>query len=193
VGSVSGWAWLCHRSAQRRWRRELRQLRLLVLDVDGVLTDGGLWTTEAGEVIKRFDVRDGLGIRLLQNAGLEVAFLSGGKSGATEQRARYLGIRHVLTGVKDKPAALAALQANLAVTPGQTAFVGDDLNDLAVRSSVGLLIATADAVAPLRRRADWVLDRNGGDGAVRRLSEAILQAQGQWRELAQRGWRDRND
>ena len=96
-------------------------------------------------------------------------------------------------GAVDPFAALAALQANLAVTPGQTAFVGDDLNDLAVRSSVGLLIATADAVAPLRRRADWVLDRNGGDGAVRRLSEAILQAQGQWRELAQRGWRDRND
>ncbi|MEB3171455.1 MAG: HAD-IIIA family hydrolase [Synechococcaceae cyanobacterium] len=190
---MSGWIWFCQRLAHWRWRRELRQLRLLVLDVDGVLTDGGLWTTETGEVIKRFDVRDGLGIRLLQNAGLEVAFLSGGKSGATEQRARYLGIRHVLTGVKDKPAALAALQASLAITPGQTAFVGDDLNDLAVRSRVGLLIATADAVAPLRRRADWVLDRSGGHGAVRRLSEAILQAQGHWRELAQRGWRDRND
>jgi 3-deoxy-D-manno-octulosonate 8-phosphate phosphatase (KDO 8-P phosphatase) len=193
VGSVTPWACLRHRTARWRWRAQLRDLRLLVLDVDGVLTDGGLWTTEAGEVIKRFDVRDGLGIRLLQNAGLEVAFLSGGKSGATEQRARYLGIRHVLTGVKDKPAALASLQASLAVTPGQTAFVGDDLNDLTVRSRVGLLIATADAVAPLRRRADWVLDRKGGHGAVRRLSEAILQAQGHWRELADRGWRVRND
>ena len=182
-----------HQRASWRCRPQLRGLRLLVLDVDGVLTDGGLWTTESGEVIKRFDVRDGLGLRLLQKAGLEVAWLSGGKSGATEQRARYLGIRHVLTGVKDKPAALASLQASLAVTPGQTAFVGDDLNDLTVRSRVGLLIATADAVAPLRRRADWVLDRKGGHGAVRRLSEAILQAQGHWRELADRGWRDRND
>jgi 3-deoxy-D-manno-octulosonate 8-phosphate phosphatase (KDO 8-P phosphatase) len=166
---------------------------LLVLDVDGVLTDGGLWTTENGDVIKRFDVRDGLGIRLLQQAGLEVAWLSGGKSGATEQRARYLGIDHVLTGVGDKPAALAALQARLGVSAQESAFVGDDLNDLAVRPVIGLLLCTADAVAPLRQRADWVLDRNGGDGAVRRLAEEILRARGEWAELAGQGWRQRND
>lgn len=164
-----------------------------MLDVDGVLTDGGLWTTESGEVVKRFDVRDGLGIHLLQQAGLEVALLSGGKSGATEQRARYLGIQHVLTGVKDKPVALAELQRTLAVSPGESAFVGDDLNDLAVRSAVGLLICPADAVAPLRARADWVLDRKGGDGAVRSLAEAILQARGDWDRLARSGWRGRND
>jgi len=166
---------------------------LLVLDVDGVLTDGGLWTTETGEVLKRFDVRDGLGIHLLQQAGLEVALLSGGKGGATEQRARYLGIRHVLTGVKDKPAALTELQRALAISPRECAFVGDDLNDLAVRPVVGLLICPADGVAPLRAQADWVLDRNGGDGAVRRLAEAILQARGDWNRLARSGWRGRND
>ncbi|MFZ0406543.1 MAG: HAD hydrolase family protein [Cyanobium sp.] len=182
-----------HGRGHRRCRTRLGALRLLVLDVDGVLTDGGLWTTEAGEVIKRFDVRDGLGLRLLQQAGVEVAWLSGGKSGATEQRARYLDIRHVLTGVTDKPAALVALQASLDVPVEGTAFVGDDLNDLAVRPAVGLLIATADAVQPLRRRADWVLDRNGGDGAVRRLAEEILRARGDWRRLSERGWRDRND
>jgi 3-deoxy-D-manno-octulosonate 8-phosphate phosphatase (KDO 8-P phosphatase) len=165
---------------------------LLVLDVDGVLTDGGLWTAEDGQVIKRFDVRDGLGIRLLQQAGLDVALLSGGKSGATEQRARYLGIEHCLTGVKDKPAALAELQLNLGVTPAQTAFMGDDLNDLAVRPVVGLLLCPADGVAPLRRQADWVIARRGGDGAVRSLAEAILRARGAWRTLARRGWRDRN-
>lgn len=164
-----------------------------MLDVDGVLTDGGLWTTETGEVLKRFDVRDGLGIRLLQQAGLEVAWLSGGKSGATEQRARYLGIRHVLTGVRDKPAALVALQDQLGVSVAESAFVGDDLNDLAVRPAIGLLLCTADAVLPLRRQADWVLDRKGGDGAVRRLAEEILQARGDWQDLAGRGWRDRND
>jgi 3-deoxy-D-manno-octulosonate 8-phosphate phosphatase (KDO 8-P phosphatase) len=183
----------CYATGYCRCRGRLGALRLLVLDVDGVLTDGGLWTTEAGEVIKRFDVRDGLGIRLLQQAGIEVAWLSGGKSGATEQRASYLGIRHVLTGVKDKPAALLALQQSLGLPRDGMAFVGDDLNDLAVRPAVGLLIATADAVRPLRRRADWVLDRNGGDGAVRRLCEAILRARGEWRELADLGWRDRND
>jgi 3-deoxy-D-manno-octulosonate 8-phosphate phosphatase (KDO 8-P phosphatase) len=176
----------------RRCQHQLRTLRLLVLDVDGVLTDGGLWTTESGEVVKRFDVRDGLGIRLLQQAGLEVAWLSGGKSGATEQRARYLGIAHVLTGVGDKPAALAALQAELGVDREESAFVGDDLNDLAVRPAIGLLVCTADAVAPLRQRADWVLDRNGGDGAVRRLAEEILRARGEWDRLTAQGWRDRN-
>jgi 3-deoxy-D-manno-octulosonate 8-phosphate phosphatase (KDO 8-P phosphatase) len=181
-----------HAAARWRCRERLRALRLLVLDVDGVLTDGGLWTTESGEVIKRFDVRDGLGIRLLQQAGLEVAWLSGGKSGATEQRARYLGIRHVLTGVGDKPAALAALQQQLGVGVAESAFVGDDLNDLAVRPAIGLLLCPADAVAPLRRRADWVLDRNGGDGAVRRLAEEILRARGAWAALAGQGWRDRN-
>lgn len=185
--------WAGHHWARWRWRSRLLQLKLLVLDVDGVLTDGGLWTTEDGAVIKRFDVRDGLGIRLLQNAGLEVALLSGGKGGATNQRARQLGIAHVLTGVKDKPAALMDLQRQLGLTPDQTAFVGDDLNDLAVRPVVGLLVAPADAVAPLRRRADWVLDRNGGQGAVRRLSEAILQTRGTWAQLARNGWRDRND
>jgi len=173
-----------HRWAARCSHNALRRLKLLVLDVDGVLTDGGLWTTESGEVLKRFDVRDGLGIHLLQQAGLEVAFLSGGKGGA---------IRHVLTGIKDKPAALTELQRTLALTPGQCAFVGDDLNDLAVRPVVGLLICPADGVAPLRARADWVLDRNGGDGAVRRLAEAILQARGDWDRLARSGWRGRND
>jgi 3-deoxy-D-manno-octulosonate 8-phosphate phosphatase (KDO 8-P phosphatase) len=182
-----------HRRGRARCRAQLKGLRLLVLDVDGVLTDGGLWTTESGEVLKRFDVRDGLGIRLLQQAGLEVAWLSGGKSGATEQRARYLGIRHVLTGVRDKPAALRNLQELLGVSRSESAFVGDDLNDLAVRPAIGLLLCTADAVAPLRHRADWVLDRNGGDGAVRRLAEEILQARGAWGELAEAGWRDRND
>ncbi len=185
-----GWR---HHRASRRCRSQLRRLRLLVLDVDGVLTDGGLWTTESGEVIKRFDVRDGLGLRLLRQAGVEVAWLSGGKSGATEQRARYLGIARVLTGVGDKPAALAALQAELGVAREECAFLGDDLNDLAVKPAIGLLVCTADAAAPLRRQADWVLDRKGGDGAVRRLAEEILKARGDWAELAARGWRDRND
>jgi 3-deoxy-D-manno-octulosonate 8-phosphate phosphatase (KDO 8-P phosphatase) len=182
-----------HHRACRRCRPQLQRLRLLVLDVDGVLTDGGLWTTESGEVIKRFDVRDGLGLRLLREAGLEVAWLSGGKSGATEQRARYLGIDRVLTGVRDKPAALTALQAELGVSREESAFVGDDLNDLAVKPAIGLLVCTADAAAPLRRQADWVLDRKGGDGAVRRLAEEILKARGAWAALAERGWRERND
>ena len=179
-----------------RWRalnRRLSRIQLLVLDVDGVLTDGGLWFDADGHLLKRFDVRDGLGIRLLQQAGLQLAFLSGGQGGATEVRARQLGIAHCLTGIKDKPACLERLQTTLGVTPSDTAFLGDDLNDLAVRPVVGLLLAPADACRPMRRGADAVLNRRGGQGAVRELAERILQARGAWNALAQGGWRDRND
>jgi 3-deoxy-D-manno-octulosonate 8-phosphate phosphatase (KDO 8-P phosphatase) len=182
----------------RRWRwwrlrSRLAQVRLLVLDVDGVLTDGGLWYGAEGEVFKRFDVRDGMGIRLLQQAGLEVAFLSGGRGGATERRAAHLGIRHCLVGASDKPAALGRLATTLQLEAAAIAFVGDDLNDLAVRGQVGLLVATADGAPALRRQADLVLTRPGGDGAVRELAERLLQPTPFWRELSAKGWRDRND
>ena len=179
-----------------RWwllRRRLRSIELLVLDVDGVLTDGGLWFDATGQLSKRFDVRDGLGIRLLQQAGLHIAFLSGGQGGATEVRARQLGINHCLVGIKDKPAALTVLQNQLGVSAQQSAFVGDDLNDLAVRPVVGLLFAPADASRPVRCGADAVLRRRGGHGAVRELAERILQERGRWGRLSRDGWKDRND
>ncbi|MFM7087547.1 MAG: KdsC family phosphatase [Cyanobium sp.] len=165
----------------------------MVLDVDGVLTDGGLWYGPNGELIKRFHVRDGLGIRLLQSAGVEVAFLSGGRGGATEARARQLGIRHCLVGAGDKPAALADLQGRLGLDPGRTLFLGDDLNDLAVRAQVGLLVATGDAVPALRRAADLVLQRPGGHGAVRELADRWLSGTTWGQTLQRQGWRDRND
>ena len=177
----------------RRQRQALGQIELLVMDVDGVLTDGGLWFDPNGLLQKRFDVRDGLGIRLLQQAGLQLAFLSGGKGGATEVRARQLGINHCMVGIKDKPAALERLQKQLNVTAAVTAFIGDDLNDLAVRSVVGLLFAPADACRPVRRGADAVLRRRGGHGAVRELAERILQVRGRWGRLRRDGWKDRND
>ena len=179
-----------------RWlllQARLRCVRLLVLDVDGVLTDGGLWFDASGALIKRFDVRDGLGIRLLQQAGLEIALLSGGQGGATEVRARQLGIEHCLVHIKDKPAALTKLQQRLGISPEETAFVGDDLNDLAVRPVVGLLLAPSDACRPMRNGCDGVLSRRGGHGAVRELAERILSARDGWKELSRSGWRDRND
>ena len=185
-----------HLQREWRWRKrrpQLADIQLLVLDVDGVLTDGGLWFSADGQLQKRFDVRDGLGIRLLQQAGLHLAFLSGGQGGATEVRALQLGIRHCLVGIKDKPPALAALQQELGIAPRQTAFLGDDLNDLAVKGHVGLLLAPSDACRPLRHQADAVLQNRGGHGAVRELAERILQARGDWEILRRQGWRDRND
>ena len=180
------WQW-------QRQRQALQDLELLVLDVDGVLTDGGLWIDAQGQLLKRFNVRDGLGLRLLQGVGVNLAFLSGGQGGATEARAKQLGIRDCLVGIKDKPVALEDLQQRLGVTPERTGYLGDDLNDLAMRRSVGLLLAPSDACRPLRQQADAVLHGQGGHGAVRELAERILQARGAWKQLKEQGWRDRND
>jgi 3-deoxy-D-manno-octulosonate 8-phosphate phosphatase (KDO 8-P phosphatase) len=180
------YGWWCQRDL-------LPRIDLVVLDVDGVLTDGGLWHGPEGELIKRFDVRDGMGIKLLLQAGLEVVFLSGGRGGATNVRAQQLGVRHCLVGVKDKPQALRGLYDQLGRAAETTLFVGDDLNDLAVLGQVGLLVATADATPPLRRQADAVLLRRGGAGAVRELAERLLRARGLWQELCCQGWRDTND
>ena len=171
----------------------LAALKLLILDVDGVLTDGGLWFSADGELQKRFDVRDGLGIKLLQQAGLTIAFLSGGSGGATEVRAEQLGISYCLVEIKDKPRALAQLQNDLRIGQQHTAFIGDDLNDLAVRKQTNLLITPADACSAVRRQADWVLSRNGGQGAVREAAEAILKSRGDWKSLRDNGWRVLSD
>ena len=185
-----------HWNRELQWqlqRQSLASIDLLVMDVDGVLTDGGLWLDPRGELQKRFDVRDGLGLRLLQQEGLTLALLSGGKGGATEARAKQLGIEHCFVGIKDKTAALAELQQQLNLSQLNTAFVGDDLNDLIVRPLVKLLLAPADACRPLRSQADAVLQHRGGHGAVRELAERLLKARGQWHQLRKKGWKDRND
>jgi len=176
----------------RLLRPRLRRIALLVCDVDGVLTDGGLHYDEDGRVVKRFDVRDGLAVRMLQRAGIAVALLSGGRSGAIEQRARHLGISHCRTGVGDKQAGLAALRQELGMAREATAFLGDDLNDLTVRPACGLLVSPANGARALRRQADWVLASRGGDGALRELSEALLASQGQLAALHRHGWREGN-
>ena len=165
----------------------LRRIRLVVCDVDGVLTDGGLSYDEDGKVVKRFDVRDGLAVRMLQQAGITMALLSGGRGGASEQRARHLDIHHCRVGVGNKRAGLEQLRQELAMGREQTAFLGDDLNDLVVREATGLLITPADAAPGLRRQADWILRRRGGDGALREFSDALLASQGWMQGFAKSG------
>jgi 3-deoxy-D-manno-octulosonate 8-phosphate phosphatase (KDO 8-P phosphatase) len=192
MASLSG-LHLRSRLQGRLLRPRLRRIRLLVCDVDGVLTDGGLHYDEAGGVVKRFNVRDGLAVRMLQRAGIAVALLSGGRSGAIEQRARHLGIEHCRTGVGDKQKGLEQLRQELGMAREATAFLGDDLNDLAVRPACGLLIAPADAADGLRQQADWVLGHRGGGGALRELTEALLASQGHLAALHRHGWREGND
>jgi 3-deoxy-D-manno-octulosonate 8-phosphate phosphatase (KDO 8-P phosphatase) len=191
MASLSG-LHLRSRLQGRLLRPRLRRIRLVVCDVDGVLTDGGLHYDEAGRVVKRFDVRDGLAVRMLQRAGIEVALLSGGRSGAIEQRARHLDITHCRVGVGDKQLGLEQLRAELAIAREATAFLGDDLNDLAVRPVTGLLVAPANGARGLRRQADWVLRSRGGDGALREFTEALLASQGRLEPLHRQGWREGN-
>ncbi|MBK7250575.1 MAG: HAD family hydrolase [Gammaproteobacteria bacterium] len=150
------------------------RIRLLVLDVDGVLTDGRLWFGPRGEQMKVFHVRDGHGIRLAQAAGIEVAVISGRRSPAVSRRCRELGIRHVLQGIADKLAAFEALRAALGVSAAECACVGDDLPDVPVMRRAGVAFAVADAHPLARRAARHVTRLRGGEGAVREVCDLLL-------------------
>jgi len=149
-------------------------IRLLVLDVDGVLTDGRLYFGPRGEALKAFHVRDGVGLQQLQRAGFKVAVISGRRSPMVAARCRELGVRHVLQGVGDKLAALRRLCARLRLTPAACACVGDDLPDVPLMRAAALSFAVADAHRVARRAADVVTRLPGGRGAVREVCDHLL-------------------
>jgi 3-deoxy-D-manno-octulosonate 8-phosphate phosphatase (KDO 8-P phosphatase) len=153
-----------------------RRIRLLVLDVDGVLTDGRLYLSAAGEELKVFHVRDGSGLVAVQRAGVTVAIISGRDSPAVARRATELGIRHVRQGVSDKGAALDRLLGELGFGPEETACVGDDTPDAPMLRRAGLAIGVADAHPALLAAAHWVTKSNGGHGAVREVCDLLLSA-----------------
>jgi 3-deoxy-D-manno-octulosonate 8-phosphate phosphatase (KDO 8-P phosphatase) len=157
-----------------------RRVRLVLLDVDGVLTDGKILLHADGGESKQFDIRDGTGIVLAQKAGLRVGLLSARHSAATAERARQLRIAIVRQGALDKLEAFEALIAELHMRPDEVAFMGDDLLDLPVLARVGLAAAPADAVSDVRALAHWTSQARGGDGAVRELTELLLKAQDLW-------------
>jgi 3-deoxy-D-manno-octulosonate 8-phosphate phosphatase (KDO 8-P phosphatase) len=149
-------------------------IRLLVLDVDGVLTDGRLYFSARGEALKAFHVHDGVGLRQLQRAGLEIAVISGRRSPMVAARCRELGVRHVVQGVGDKLAAFTRLCARLKLTPAVCACVGDDLPDVPLMRAAALSFAVADAHRVARRAADVVTRLPGGRGAVREVCDHLL-------------------
>ena len=153
-----------------------RRIRLLVLDVDGVLTDGRLYLSANGEELKVFHVRDGSGLVALQRAGVTVAIVSGRDSPAVTRRAAELGIRHVHQGVADKGAELDRLLAELGVAPEELACVGDDTPDAPMLRRAGLAIGVADAHPALLASAHWVTRAKGGRGAVREVCDLLLSA-----------------
>jgi 3-deoxy-D-manno-octulosonate 8-phosphate phosphatase (KDO 8-P phosphatase) len=160
-----------------------RRIRVLLLDVDGVLTDGGVYVHADGTESKRFDIKDGAGIVLARRAGLTVGVISARHSQATLHRARQLGLDPVRQGVQDKATALAELMAAHGWDAQTIAYMGDDVVDLPVLGRVGLAACPADAVPEVQAVAHVVSPCPGGRGAVRALIEDILRAQGQWDAL----------
>jgi 3-deoxy-D-manno-octulosonate 8-phosphate phosphatase (KDO 8-P phosphatase) len=165
---------------------DLKAIELLVLDVDGVLTDGRVIIHGDGGESKCFNILDGHGIRLWQRAGLKVALLSGRISLATARRAQELEIPHVIQDRRPKLPALQQLLAELGLSPEQVAYVGDDLMDLPAMCYVGFKVAVANAVEEVRERADYVTVQRGGEGAVREVIEYILKGSGRWAGLMER-------
>ena len=155
-----------------------RAIRLLLLDVDGVLTDGRLYYGNSGEELKAFHIQDGLGIKLLQRQGIEVGIITGRSSALLARRAAELGIRRVIQGREDKSRALDELLADMPLALEHIAFMGDDLPDLPVMARVGLALTVADCSPTVAGRAHWQARRGGGRGAVREAAEFILRAQG---------------
>lgn len=157
-------------------------IKVLVMDVDGVLTDGGMIYGVGDEQVKVFNAQDGLGIRLAREAGLEVVIVTGNSATAIEHRANDLGLPEIFQGAKYKAKAIQEICRRSGVSPEQIGFIGDDLNDLPAFDAGCVCFAVANAVEEVKTRADYVTSKHGGHGAVREVIELILKAQGRWEE-----------
>jgi len=154
------------------------KIKLLVFDVDGVLTDGSLYLTEQGEELKAFNSRDGHGMKMLQSTGVDIAIITGRTSNIVNHRMQELEIKHVYQGQKDKLLAYQKLLTQLGITSEQVAYIGDDIVDLPVMRKVGLSVAVQDAHHFVKKHAHWLTPSNGGKGAGRDICELIMQARG---------------
>ena len=162
------------------------RIKLLLMDCDGVLTDGRLWLMAGGDEQKQFHARDGQGIALCHHAGLKTGIISGRTSSAVERRAQDLKMSYVRQEAKDKIKALDEILALAGVTADECAYIGDDVADIPVMHRVGLAVAVGDAVPETRQAAHYVTEIDGGHGAVREVCDLILKAQGKWDEVTAR-------
>lgn len=154
------------------------KIRLLALDVDGVLTDGRLYFGNSGEELKSFSTLDGQGIKLLQDNGVAVALITARSSDLLERRAANLGIRHLVQGCHDKLTALTGLQQQLSISMAETAYIGDDLPDLACIRRAGLGVTVPNGHASVKDHASYITNNQGGAGAVREVCDWILKGRG---------------
>lgn len=160
----------------------LQAVKAVILDVDGVLTDGGIYYDPTGREIKRFHVADGLGIELLRHAGIRVAILSGRVSEALTRRAAELRVAECYQGVRDKKVQIEKLRQQWQLKAEEVLYIGDDLNDLPAFEAVGVRIAVANAAPEIKERAHYTTQASGGNGAVREMCEWLLKARGEWEQ-----------
>lgn len=160
-----------------------RRIKVLLLDVDGILTDGAIIYTAQGVEIKAFHIQDGLGLKLLQKAGIEAGLITARESAMVRQRAEELGLAHIYQGVRDKLAVYEQILARHQLQPAEVAYMGDDWMDLPLLTRVGLAATVADAVPEAKEAAHFVTSRCGGRGAVREVCDLLLESQGKRREL----------
>ena len=163
--------------------RRASRIKLLLVDCDGVLTDGRLWLTEDGDEQKSFNAHDGLGLSLLHRAGLKSGIITGRSSKAVARRAAELGVEFVRQGERNKIAAFEQVLQQAGVTESEVAYVGDDLPDIPIMKRAELAVAVADAVEETRSVAHYITRARGGRGAVREVVELILRSQGRWSDL----------
>jgi len=169
---------------EERLLNKISKIKLLILDVDGVLTDGRIVIDDAGLESKQFDVKDGHGLKILMRYGIDVVLLTGRQSRVVEHRATDLGITEVHQGIWNKAEAFEEILKRRNITPEETACVGDDVVDIPLLRRAGFSVAVADAVLEARQVADYVTHRPGGRGAVREVCEVILKAQNRWSDVA---------
>jgi 3-deoxy-D-manno-octulosonate 8-phosphate phosphatase (KDO 8-P phosphatase) len=165
-------------------REKLQHIKILIMDVDGVMTDGRIIINDDGRETKNFDVRDGHGIKLVQRYGIEVALLTGRQSEVVKYRANELGIKEVHQKIFNKKEVFVEILQKNNLNADQAAFIGDDIIDIPVLKEAGFSATVADAIDIVKKTVDYVTKNKGGRGAVREVCEMLLQAQGRWPEIA---------
>ena len=173
-------------SVEEKLHEKMKNIRLLILDVDGVMTDGKIIIDDVGNEMKHFNVRDGHGIKMLMRHGIAVVLLTGRRSKVVEHRARELGITEVHQGAHDKLSIFEAILRSKSLRYENIAFIGDDIVDVPVLRRAGFSVAVADAAEHVKKCVDYVTHNSGGAGAVREVCEMILEAQDKWVDTVKR-------
>lgn len=163
-------------------QQKLQAIKLIIFDIDGVMTDGGIYFTEQGETMKRFNANDGIGLKLIQHMGYEIVIISGRQSACLERRLLDLGIQNHFLGKSIKVESYFSCLEAFKIMPEQVAYMGDDINDLPVLEKVGFAACPNNAVSDVKAAVDWVSQANGGHGAVREFCELLLKTTNQWQE-----------